>query len=89
MFFIPTKHNYFKQVEILEVWKKMGEKEEAWVNKVGLLTLLTIEWKELNHDALVKFLNTFVIEGFEIYFGRKNIIYVISKHLIADAFNVC
>jgi hypothetical protein len=37
----------------------MGEKEEAWVSKVGLVMLLTIKWKEPNHDALVKFLNTF------------------------------
>jgi len=44
----------------------MGEKEEAWATKVGLVTLLAIEWKEPNHDALVKNLNTFVIKGFEI-----------------------
>jgi len=27
----------------MEVWKKMGEKEEAWASKVGLVTLLAIE----------------------------------------------
>jgi hypothetical protein len=43
----------------------MGEKEEAWPTKVGLVTLLAIEWKEPNHDALVTNLNTFVIKGFE------------------------
>ncbi len=57
----------------------MGEGEEAWVSKVGLVTLLDIEWKEPNHDVLVEFLNTFVIKRFEIYFGRRGIMYVISK----------
>jgi hypothetical protein len=71
------------------VWKKVGEKEEASISKVGLVTLLAIEWKEPNHDALVKNLNTFVIKGFEIYFGKKCIMYVISKYLIAYAFGVC
>jgi len=51
--------------------------------------LLAIGWKELDHDALVEFLNTFVIKGFEIYFDKGNIVYVISKHLIVDAFDVC
>jgi len=51
--------------------------------------LLAIGWKELDHDALVEFLNTFVIKGFEIYSDKRNIVYVISKHLIVDAFGVC
>jgi hypothetical protein len=42
--------------------------------------------EEPNHDAFVEFLNTFVIKGFEIYFGRKNIVYLISKQLITNAF---
>jgi hypothetical protein len=88
-FFTPTKHSYSKQVERMEMWKKMGEKEKVWASKVGLVTMLAIEWKEVDHDALVEFLNTFVIKGFEIYFGRKNIAYVISIQLIVDAFNVC
>jgi hypothetical protein len=50
--------------------------------------LLAIEWKEPNHDALVDFLNTFVIKGSEVYFGRRNIVYVISLQLIANAFGV-
>jgi len=57
----------------------MGKKEEAWVNKVGLVMLLATEWKEPYHDALVEFLNIFVIKGFEIYFGKKNIVHVISN----------
>ncbi len=76
-------------MERLEVWKKMGKKEEAWVNKVGLVMFLAIEWKEPDHDALVEFVNIFVIKGSEIYFGNKNIVYVISKQLIVDAFSVC
>jgi hypothetical protein len=27
--FTPTKYSYFKHVERLKVWKKMGEKEES------------------------------------------------------------
>jgi hypothetical protein len=65
-----------------------GRKKKVWVSKVGLVMLLAIEWKELDHDALVEFLNTFVIKGSEVYFGRKNIVYVINKLLIADAFGV-
>ncbi len=37
--------------------------------------------KEPDHDALIEYLNTFVIKGFEIYFGRRNIVYVINKKL--------
>jgi hypothetical protein len=66
-------------VEKLEVWKKMGVKEEAWASKIGLVTLLAIKWKEPNHDALVEFLSIFVIKGSEIYFSRRNILYVISE----------
>jgi hypothetical protein len=42
LFFIPTKHNYSKHVERVEMWKKMGEGEEAWVSKARLVTLLNI-----------------------------------------------
>jgi hypothetical protein len=49
-------------VEIMEVWKQIGEAKELWVNKVGIVTLLTIEWKELDNDASIEFLNTFVIK---------------------------
>jgi hypothetical protein len=67
-------------VERLTAWKEIGEKEEAWASKVGLVMFLAIEWKEPDHDALVEFLNTFVIKGSEIYFGKINIVYVISTH---------
>lgn len=71
------------------MWKKMGEGEEAWANKVGLVTLLDIEWKELDQGFLVEFTNTFVIEGFDIYLGRECIMYVISKQMMTNAFRVC
>ncbi len=88
IFFIPSKQNYSKHVERIEMWKKMGEGQEAQVSKARLVTLLNIEWKETDHDALVEFLNTFVITRSKIYFGRKGIVYVISKQIIANAFKV-
>jgi len=88
-FFTPTKHSYSKEVKRLKMWKKMGEQEEAWASKVGLVTLLTIEWKEPYLDAFVEFLNTFVIKETMIYFGKMNIVYVSSKHMIVNAFGVC
>ncbi len=51
--------------------EKDGKGEEAWASKACLVTLLDIEWKELNHEALVELLNVFFIKGFEIYFGRS------------------
>jgi hypothetical protein len=33
------------------MWKKKGKGEEVWANKVGLVTLLDIEWKELNNES--------------------------------------
>jgi hypothetical protein len=88
LFFTPTKQSYSKQVERIEMWKKMGKGEETWASKACLITLLDIEWKELDHEALVELLNTFVIKGSEIYFGRRNIMYVINKQIIANAFGV-
>ncbi len=67
----------------------MGEGKEAWVNKVGLVTLLDIKWKDPNHGAIVEFLNTFVIKGFEIYFGKRSIMYVINKQIMVDALGIC
>ncbi len=71
LFFIPTKQNYSKHVERIEMWKKTGEREEAWVSKARLVTLMNIEWKELDHDALVEFLNTFVITRSKIILGGE------------------
>jgi hypothetical protein len=53
------------------MWKKIGERKEVWANRVCLVTLLAIEWKEPDHDTLVEFFNTFMIHGFEIILGGK------------------
>jgi hypothetical protein len=51
--------------------------------------LLDIEWKELDHGSLVEFVNTFVVKGFNICFGKEHIVYVINKHMMTNAFKVC
>jgi hypothetical protein len=60
-----------KQVERIEMWKKMGKGEEAWASKACLVTLLDIDWKELDHEALVELLNTFVIKESKIFLGGE------------------
>lgn len=67
----------------------MGDGEKAWAKKARLVTLLNIEWKEPNHNNLVEFLNTFVIKGNEIYFGRRGAVHAINKQIIVDAFRIC
>jgi hypothetical protein len=66
---------------------KTSINEQAWASKATLITLLDIEWNELNHDNLVEFLNTFMIKGNEICFGRRDVVYVIgiSKLLIQES----
>jgi len=39
-------------------------------------------------DVMLEFLNTFLINGVDIYFGHKDKVYVISKQLIIDVFGV-
>jgi hypothetical protein len=89
LFFTPTKQSYSKHVEIIKMWKNMGDSEQTWASKARLVTLLDIEWNELNHDNLVEFLNTFMIKANEICFGRKGVVYVIGKQIIAYAFGLC
>ncbi len=48
MFFTPTKQDYSKQVEKINV-EKNEKRRRGMGNKVGLVTLLDIEWKEPNH----------------------------------------
>lgn len=67
----------------------MKKREEAWASKIGLVTLLDIEWKKPNHGSLVELLNTFVIKIFEIYFRKDGTMYVINKQMMVDAFSVC
>jgi hypothetical protein len=40
LFFTPTKQSYSKQVEKIEMWKKMGKGEEALASIASLVTLL-------------------------------------------------
>ncbi len=49
----------------------MGKGEEAWASKACLVTLLDIDWKELDHEALVELLNTFVIKESKIFLGGE------------------
>jgi hypothetical protein len=46
-------------------------------------------WETLMPDVMLEFLNTFLIKGANIYFGRKDKVYVINKQLIVDVFGVC
>ncbi len=46
-------------------------------------------WEAPKPIVTLEFINTFVIEGTNIYFGHKDKVYVISKQLIIDVFRVC
>jgi hypothetical protein len=48
-----------------------------------------MDWEALMLDVMLEFLNTFLINGANIYFGHKDKVYVISKQLIIDVFGVC
>ncbi len=64
------------------MWKKMGEKKRPGLIRLAWSHCWPLNGiKEPDHDALIEYLNTFVIKGFEIYFGRRNIVYVINKKL--------
>ncbi len=52
MFFTLTKQNYSKHIEKKYIWKKMGEGEKAWANKVGLVTFTMRNCVHENHIAL-------------------------------------
>jgi hypothetical protein len=40
-------------------------------------------------DAMLEFLNTFLIKDTYIYFGHKDKVHVTSKQLTVDVFGVC
>jgi hypothetical protein len=63
--------------------------EEAWAFKVGLVPLFLMGWETSMPNVMLKFLNTLLIKGTNIYFGHKDKVYVISKQLIIDVFGVC
>jgi hypothetical protein len=48
-----------------------------------------MDWQAWMLDVMLKFLNTFLIKGTNIYFGHKDKVYVISKQLIVNAFGMC
>jgi hypothetical protein len=48
-----------------------------------------MEWEVLMLDAMLEFLNTFLIKGVDTYFGHKDKVYLINKQLIVDVFGVC
>jgi hypothetical protein len=56
--------------------------EEDWASKVGLVPLFLMGWETSMHDVMLEFLNTFLIKGINIFFGHKDKVYVINKHLI-------
>ncbi len=51
--------------------------------------MFLMDWQALMFDAMMEFLNTFLIKGIDIYFGHKDKVYVISKQMIVDVFGVC
>ncbi len=57
-------------------------------SKARLVPLFMIGWEALMLDVMLKFLNTFLIKGTNIYFGHKDKVYVINKQLIIDVFGV-
>ncbi len=40
-------------------------------------------------NVMLKFINTFIIKGTNIYFGHKDKVYVISEQLIVNVFGLC
>jgi hypothetical protein len=48
-----------------------------------------MEWEVPMLDVMLEFFNTFLINGVDIYFGRKDKVYVIKKKLIIDVFGMC
>jgi hypothetical protein len=57
-------------------------------SKARLVPSFMIGWEALMLDVMLKFLNTFLIKGTNIYFGHKDKVYVINKQLIVDVFGV-
>ncbi len=81
------KQNYDKYVEQMNNWKDIIKKD--WASKIGLVTLLLMEWQAPMPNVMLEFMNMFMIKGVDIYFGHKDKVYVINKQLIVDVFGVC
>lgn len=50
MFFTQTKQNYFKQVKKIDMWKKMGKEEKAWVERQVQLNCWTLSGRNQTMD---------------------------------------
>jgi len=72
----------------MENWKDITA-EEDWASKVGLVPFFLMGWEAPMLDVMLEFPNTFLIKGIDIYFGHKDKVYVINKHLIIDVLGVC
>ncbi len=73
-----TKQNNDKHVEWMENQKDIvEEKDQAF--EAGLVPLFLMGWEALMLNVTLKFLNTFLIKGVDIYFGHKDKVYVINK----------
>jgi hypothetical protein len=46
-------------------------------------------WEASMPNVMLKFINTFIIKGTNIYFGHKDKVYVISEQLIVNVFGLC
>ncbi len=57
--------------------------------KARLIPLFLKGWEAPMTNAMLEFLNTFLIKGIDIYFGHKDKVYVINKQLIIDVFGMC
>jgi hypothetical protein len=75
---IQMKQNYDNHIERLKKWKNINEEEE-WLIKQCLSLCFFMKWEAMILDIMLEFLNTFVINGINIYFGYQNKVYVINK----------
>ncbi len=53
------------------------------------MAMLICTWHAPMFDVMLKFLNTFSIKSINMYFGHKDMVYVIIKQLIIDVFGMC
>ncbi len=74
------KCNYDKHIKRMENWKDITAKED-WASKARLVPLFLMGWEALMPGVMLEFLNTFLIKGTNIYFGHKDMVYVINKQL--------
>jgi hypothetical protein len=64
----------------MENWKDIITKKDR-ASKAKLVPLFLMGWEALMLDVMLEFFNTFLIKGADIYFGHKDMVYVINKQL--------